>query len=125
MLRLFCGAVALMSTIGLAAMEGGPKPMRPNRTTSVVGADPLPDCNSAPTLNPLNTPCPVGKYNGSSCGTDYPNGLGPVAKGGYKTLRFEYNLAKPVCRKYSPVECGALYEFDPANKYACKHIYVP
>lgn len=123
MLRLFCGAFALMSTIGLAAMEGGPKPMRPNRTTSVVGAQDK--CNSAPTLNPMDTQCPNGKLVTSSCGPAYPNGLGPVAKDGSKKHRFEYDLNKPVCRALPPSDCGELYEYDPATKTSkCEHVPV-
>jgi hypothetical protein len=119
--KLFCGAVFLLLTIGLAAMEGGPKPMRAERATNVVGAI-LPICNSAPTINPLLTKYPISKNYGS-CGFDYENGTGPVAPGGVIAHRFEYDLKKPVCRKHP--DCHQLYEYNPmSNTDKCMKVAV-
>jgi hypothetical protein len=125
MLRMVCGSMVLLATICFAAMEGGPKPMRADRTTSVVGAVPIPNCNA----NVLKKkPCPAYKFQ--PCGLKERgylyDALKPVASGGVKEKRFENG--PQACNYNDTAGCLAydLYDMVPAVDWLnCTPIPVP
>jgi hypothetical protein len=106
MFRTLAGLTVLMATILVAAIEGGPKPMKPNRANQVVGSDgPLPKCNA---VNPFMADCPNDLF-GTPCGPQYTTILEPLP-GALLDKRFDndtkYACESPAagCKKVIPLK---------------------